>query len=538
MRLNFFSCLFAFIVLINISCSKNSLLERLEYIKTVGNEKPEIALIMLDSIDVEIEKYDEYTKNKFELLRIRLNDKAYHLPHSDLKINKLIDYFEAEGNTQERQEVFYYAGSIYRDLKDTPRALEYFFKSLEYTKTGDCCDSAMLRNTYSNLGYLYYDVQDYQNALKMSQKELYICQKIKDDDVLSYMHLGTNYIALDSLYQAKTAFNNAFKTIIASNDISRYHELLVNLLDNYSKLRDISKARKCFSVVDPHTMNNCSNLLYIAYAHYYEAIGETDSAVTYYQYILDKETDLDYMYDASKTLFRLYHEIGNIEKANLFAQKYLELSDSIDFGKRQELAATVNNTYQYHLDLTREQTLKEEKNKSERLLILVSFLSSIGLLTGIYIYTRRKNKYLMRIVSLSSDLQKLSYREKQLREEIRKKEEQNKSFIKILHQSELQTKAEDVITSITQSSIGKKNMEKSDWKMLYQAVNELYPSFHDNLLKELGDFDERHIQFCYLVKAGLSNGQIQNIMDLSHATVWRWRQRYDWVLTSETRQEQ
>ena len=55
MRLNFFFCLFAFIVLINISCSNNSLLERLEYIKTVGNEKPEIALIMLDSIDVEIE---------------------------------------------------------------------------------------------------------------------------------------------------------------------------------------------------------------------------------------------------------------------------------------------------------------------------------------------------------------------------------------------------------------------------------------------------------------------------------------------------
>ncbi|WP_353934276.1 hypothetical protein [uncultured Prevotella sp.] len=32
---------------------------------------------------------------------------------------------------------------------------------------------------------------------------------------------------------------------------------------------------------------------------------------------------------------------------------------------------------------------------------------------------------------------------------------------------------------------------------------------------------------------GLSNTQIQNVMELSRATVWRWKQKYDWVLTFE-----
>ena len=90
------------------------------------------------------------------------------MPNSDIMIKCLIDYFEAEGSIQDKQEVFYYAGSIYRDLQDTPRALENFFKSLDYANCGEC-DSVMLRNTYSNLHFLQYRVQNYEEALKIAE---------------------------------------------------------------------------------------------------------------------------------------------------------------------------------------------------------------------------------------------------------------------------------------------------------------------------------------------------------------------------------
>jgi tetratricopeptide (TPR) repeat protein len=534
--INHLSTLFTFVLVIT-SCSKDSTLNRLDYIKILGNEEPEKALVMLDSMEIEMRNATDYTKHKYDLLRIRLNDKANHIPSSDLMIKELVDYFETEGTIPDKQEVYYYAGSVYRDLKDTPRSLEFFFKSLECSKMNNRCDSTMLRNTYSNLGYLYFDVQDYNNAFVMAQKELDICKKIHGNEILSYMHMGANYLALDSLHQAKVSFDMAYQKIVSSKKMLQYQDLLINLLNYYSILQDMPKAQTCFSLINQDNLKDFSAFTYMAFAHYYELIGELDSATIYCQRILDDGTDIDEMYDASKLLFQLYHKIGNEEKTNIYAQKYMELSDSIDFGKRQELAATVNNSYQYHLDLKREQSLKDEKKRSINMLIVVSLLSILIISIGISIYIRGKNKYLKRIVALSSDLQKLSCDEKQLREEIKRKEEQNKAFIKILHQSELQVKAEEVITSIKQSSTGKKNMNMADWKMLYQAVNELYPFFHDKLLKELGDFNEQQMQFCYLVRIGLSNTQIQNVMELSRATVWRWKQKYDWVLSFETQEQ-
>ena len=149
----------------------------MELIKEIGNETPLKALVMLDSLEFEIRDKNNYTQNKYDLLRIRLNDKADNLPTSDNIIKRLMKYFEEEGSIPDKQEVYYYAGSTYRDLQDTPRALEYFFKSLDYAIDNKECDPIMLRNTYSNLNYLYYQVQNYTDALKAAIKELEYCKK-------------------------------------------------------------------------------------------------------------------------------------------------------------------------------------------------------------------------------------------------------------------------------------------------------------------------------------------------------------------------
>ena len=144
------------LMLLLMACSDGEVMDRLDHIKSVGDSDPVTALAMLDSLEVDIRQKSEYVKNKYDLLRVRLNDKADNLPSSDIMIKQLVAYFSKEGTTREKQEVNYYAGSVYRDLQDTPRALEYFFKSLDYAMDNDECDSIMLRNTYSNLNYLYF----------------------------------------------------------------------------------------------------------------------------------------------------------------------------------------------------------------------------------------------------------------------------------------------------------------------------------------------------------------------------------------------
>lgn len=573
------------ITLLLISCSNyyDSSLDRMERIKEIGNENPKMALVMLDSLEADIRNESDYAKHKYDLLRIRLNDKADNLPTSDIMIKKLIEYFEEHGSIPEKQEVHYYAGSTYRDLQDTPRALEYFFKSLDYAiDYREECDPIMLRNTYSNLNYLYYQVQDYTNALKIGIKELESCRQTRSDVVVPFIHIGAAYLALDSLQQAETALDSAYTYIVQSGDISRYQESLIFVMYHYAHMGKEQKAKECKNLITGNPLDEFDPTFCMAFAWYYKSLEKNDSAIVFLKRVLEDRTDFVNMYDAAKYLFFMYSKMGDVQNACKYAEDYMQLSDSLDFGKRQKLAATVNNQYQYHLDQKKEQKLKDEKQKYENTLVFVSLTALLLASIGYILHIRRRNKHLKVIAGLSSELQRISDNDRQLQEDIKKKEkelnkskkslentsnelnnvkqelqrvnnelteynealkekeeqlaermEQNKSFIKLIHQSELEGKAEDVIHAIRQSSSGKKNMESADWKQLFKAVDELHPTFKDRLLKELGNFTEDQKRVCYLMRIGLSKSQIQNMTNLARVTIWRWAKKYDWVITSE-----
>ena len=572
----------AFCICLLLSCSEEHSLEEFERIKIVGDENPNKALSMLDSLEIGVREGSDYVKNKYDLLRIRLNDKADNLPSSDIMIKKLVGYFEDKGSILEKQEVSYYAGSIYRDLQDTPRSLEYFLKSIEYANTGGGCDSIMLRNSYSNLNDLYYKVQNFNDAVKMAQKELEIAKHIKKDGILPYLHIGTAYLALHKFEQASAAFDAAFNEIALTENISDHQTELFYLLDDFSALNKTSAAKKCLSLIESTALDDLSGFPCMALAQYYESIGKNDSAIVCGKSVLDNDNDIYNTYDASKLLYRIYSKMGDVNHASYYAGIYMQLSDSLDFGKRQELAAKVNNEFQYHLDQKKEQTLKDEKERYKSTLTIVVMAATLLMCIAYILYVRRRNKQLKEVVTLSAELQRVSNNEKQLRKDIEQKErdlekskkslaktsdelknvkrelqhvneelsdydealkakeqqlsekiDQNKTFIKLLHQSELEGKAEDVIHAIRQSSKGMKDMTSSDWKHLYQAVDELYPSFKDLLLKELGNFTEQQMQVCYLMRIGLSKPQIQSMTNLSRVTIWRWVKKFDWVLTND-----
>lgn len=558
-------------------------MDRLDQIKHVGDSDPATALAMLDSLEIEMRAESEYTRNKYDLLRIRLNDKADKTATSDIVIKSLLGYFEREGTVQDKQEVCYYAGSVYRDLQDTPRALEYFFRSIEYAEDAEDCDSVMLQNTYSNLNYLYYGVQNYQEAVATGRKELEVCRALGRDKVVPLLHLGGALMATDSTRQAKAYLDEALQAIESSNKIAHQQGNLYNLLCHYVELGERQKAECCRKLIDGDPVRDFAAFPCIALAMYYQMTGRTDSASVFLNRVIDDGTDINNMYDAAKMLYQMYDVQGNQPKALHYARMYMQLSDSLDFGKRQQLAATVGNEYQYHLDQKKEQQLRDAKEHYKLAVAVVCAVALLLLCLGYAVYVRRRNRHLEQITALSQELQGKADDEQRLRQEIdlrerklseakyqlekqddelgkvkaqldkvsteltgydielREKEQrltekmqQNQTFLNLLHQSELEGKAEDVIEAIRQSSEGKKNMQPADWKQLYRAVDELYPTFQDQLLKELGTFTEQQMQVCYLMRIGLSKPQIQNMTNLSRVTVWRWVKKYDWVVDSES----
>ena len=524
MKAKKFVCLLA--ILLMASCSNDGIIEKMEQIKTVGNHDPELALTMLDSLELDIRDGGEYVRNKYDLLRIRLHDKANHLPSSDIMIKGLVAYFEDNGSIPDKQEVYYYAGSTYRDLQDTPSALENFFKSLDFALDHPKeCDPIMLRNTYSNLHYLFYMVKDYPDAQEYGLKELESCRQTKSDVVLPFNHIAATYIDMDSMRQAEAASDSAFAYIMQSGDIHKYQESLSYLLYYYSYMEKVEKAKKCMSLMESNPLENGDYCTCMTYAFYYEALGKKDSAAIYCKKVLEDAKDTLYMYDAAKHLFTYYDELGDEHNAARYAKAYMDMSSAMDFGRRQELSATVNNQYKYHLDKKKEQDLKDEKKQYKNMFFIVCLAALLLVCLGFIYHIWKRNRHLKEVVAL---LEENKAREQQLAE----REEQNKAIIKLMHKTELEGTAEEVIEAVRQASTGKREMTAAEWKQLYCAVDELYPSFKDKLVKELGNYSEQQQQVCYLMRIGLSNPQIQNMTNLSRATVWRWVKKYEWVLAT------
>ena len=528
-------CLYVLLVSL-LSCGRSRYIDTLDNIKRVGDSNPDTALLMLDSLAAGIRGESEYVRNKYELLKIRLCDKAYRPATSDVDIRNLMGYFGDKGSLLERQEVYYYAGSVYRDLCDTPRALEYFLKSLDYAQSGMVYDTVMLRNTYSNLNDLYYNVQDYGNAALMARKELEVCRLLDSDRLIPYLHLCSSYIGLDSLSLASAATDSAFNIFRASSVHERNNDDLVYVLYYYSMINNKRMASLCHTMIMKDS-SICSGFIpSLFFAYYYDCVEKKDSAIAYCEKALELSESLEERYDATKLLFALNKSNGDDKTACRLAYSYMQLSDSLDFGKRQEKAAQINNQHKYYIDKNREQTLSEQKEKYRRTLYLVSFIAIMLLCLGYVIHITRRNRQLNKILSLNVEIERVSLQEKNLRDELARKESelyekmaQNKTLVRLLHQSELTDKAEEVIESIRQVSNGEKTMSQSDWDQLFTAVNALYPDFKEQMVNKCDALTEQQIQFCYLLRIGLSNVQIKNVTNMSRVTVWRWMKKFEWI---------
>lgn len=95
-----FRCLCALLAILFASCSKEGPLDKMEHIKMVGNDHPKQALAMLDSLEQEARRGSVYAQKKYDLLHIRLSDKANILPKSDAKIKELVEYFGKKAATR------------------------------------------------------------------------------------------------------------------------------------------------------------------------------------------------------------------------------------------------------------------------------------------------------------------------------------------------------------------------------------------------------------------------------------------------------
>ena len=566
----FATILIAIISFLCISCKDNSLLSKMDQIKTVGDENPALALKMLDSIYVDARNASEYAMMKYDLLKIRLEDKSY-IPHtSNRVIENLVKYFEDNGTIKDKQEAYYYAGSVYRDLDDTPRGIENFYKSIEAVRDKRECDSIILRNAYSNLYYLFVNVQDYNNALKMAQMEYSISKAINNTTINTMNQITNAYIDLNMNKEGLRYLNETFN-LLKDKKYAKEDNFIFLVLYNYSHIKLKDKANECYNLIKKRKLKRMDAFVRNILGNYYMLIGQQDSAIACYESIINEKKNEYAMYDTAKKLFLIYSENGNKDKAIKYGAEFVRMSEKLDLAKNAEQAATVNNKYKYHLDQSRMQKMESERTMYLRIAIIIGFSAVLLTLAFVIFYMRKKNITLRRQLALTDSLNSVKaqmrdikkntllkeqqlasaqseiaakeQKMKEISEELQHNEQllettqkrlndkmkQSEQLMQMLHKAELEDSASDVVEAVRKSAEGKKKLSATEWQQLYSAVNSLYPDFKDSLVSRDGNLSEQQMQMCYLMRIGLTGPQINNVVDISRTTVWRWTNANKWI---------
>ena len=113
-----------------VSCSGNrSDRDLLIQIDSLTYHNPDSAILCLTELSHTINNYSLDLQKYYQLLTIKANDKAFIRHTSDSLILSIILYYEKTNNTYLLPEAYYYAGRVYADLYDAPKALDYFQKA-------------------------------------------------------------------------------------------------------------------------------------------------------------------------------------------------------------------------------------------------------------------------------------------------------------------------------------------------------------------------------------------------------------------------
>ena len=116
------TAVYSIFILLLTACGDFDYRPELLSIDKLSSDNPKRAIKQLDSLKAEMQTAPEHEQMYYQLLRIKAADKAYIDHTSDIEIQKLLDYYESAGSDKSLlAEVYYYAGSVYRDLNDAPR---------------------------------------------------------------------------------------------------------------------------------------------------------------------------------------------------------------------------------------------------------------------------------------------------------------------------------------------------------------------------------------------------------------------------------
>lgn len=370
-----------------LSCNSNAPYpEAMQRAVNCIEQYPDSALTYLASLNSVIQHEPKETQMYYGLLTTKAMDKKY-IPHtSDSLMKEVVRFYDSYGDTDKLTEAYYYLGSVYRDMKDAPRAITAFQRAADVGTNSQRYD--VLGRIYSQMGTLLAYQSLYEEALKIYK--ISYAYNLKREDGLGLVYAlrnqGRMYESLNRLDSAEYYYQAAYKKAFEIKDQQVINAISIELGGVYLDLGKLDSAKNVFSRIQKFK-DDAIYLQGIAQIH--QLTSQIDSALFYYLQTLqeDKQNQNIYLKSTSyKALAKLEAQKGNYHSAYNYAQEGLIFEDSIKKITRTEAIGRIHALYNYrHTEIENQQLLLENEQQQKHNYLLIICILVLVIIATLYI---------------------------------------------------------------------------------------------------------------------------------------------------------
>lgn len=526
---------------------------------------PDSALTYLSSLDSVIQHEPEETRMYYGLLTTKAKDKKY-IPHkSDSLMKEVVRFYESYGDTDKLMEAYYYLGSVYRDMKDAPRAIAIFQQAADVGENSQRYE--VLGRIYEQMGTLFAYQSLYEDALK-AYKIAYVCRlkQKKENPNLIYAlrNLGRMHGSLNQPDSAEYYYQAAYSKATELKDQKLINSISSELGNVYLELGKLDSAKKVFSKI-PKLKDDAIYLKGLG--SIFLLTSQLDSAQFYFKKALQDNRKAQNIYLQSyvnNALAKIEAQKRNFNSAFDYAQQCLKLEDSIKKITRTEAIGKIHALYNYrHTEKENQQLLlKNEQKEKQNYLLIICLLIFIGSAAFYTNYTRTQKRIALeqqkRLLQLKDEQYKNSQayildnkkRIKELGILLQQVEGEKDTLKKQLIRSQkelLEVSNQKIQMGLNEKDLLKLSLNKSDiyqlfhqaihqedksksiteesWKELRQIIDATYNNFTEKLYALYPQITEHELRICYLIKIQIPVKGIAKILLLSLPAISNSRTR-------------
>lgn len=385
-----------FVVVLLASCGADrDSVRLLQQADSLLNVRPDSMKAVLGTWVDSIGHCPERVRMYYNLLRVKADDKAYVTHTSDSLILSIVRYYREQRDKTHLPEALYYAGRTYSDLKDAPRALEYYQRAINVMEHEELTDYNLLSRIYSQMGTLFF-YQELYDELPGVLRKAYQCDLILKDSanlVFDLRDIGRSFAAVerqdsaDWYYRRAIAMAQQIKNDVLRNMLYREFAGFCIKLGKYAEAYEMLQIGRI--TIDSLGLPP----FYANMARYYFCTNRLDSAAYYYEKELASNSLL-HKAGAYESLANIAHRQGNDAKAWSLLQQHVLYKDSLQNIIRTETMNKIDALYNYKKYEQENKELKSKELQRKFLLFLSLSLTLIVLLLGVFYgkNTRERNR--------------------------------------------------------------------------------------------------------------------------------------------------